>query len=574
VILRCLLTTVTRNRKGQPIRASKLVSGDPITVGRGTESTIYLPDPRVHLRHGIIRISDLGKLYLEAWEAPIDVNGDLVNRTKLRRGVRILIGPYQVIPEPAADEDHDFGLAIELVQPFPADLTDLRERSRTSLSETWLPKRGLAWALFLLVGILSLGLPLAYAISPGFRSDETPGPFSPLRRVVWNALWNPGPLSSSHQSLAKKCDACHQVAFERVQDSACVRCHSGVGDHVIDASAEAGTATLGQCAACHLDHQGEVSGMQVNSKPCVECHRGTKSNLPGATRTAVTDFAQNHPDFSYSGAGPDRATAFANPPGTGVESRAPSGLKFSHQLHLAGGLRSPTGRQTLKCAQCHRPDLESRGFERVRMVDHCEECHGLAFEPATTSRRVPHGKPEDVLTMLREFYSRVALSERPIDVTLVNERLRKPVEDPTRVESRRASAWAEQKARSVAKEIIETRVCAQCHSVSRSSGPAPWVVQPVHMKAEHLKSATFDHKAHQQADCTTCHRMGSSNLNADVAFPAIEVCRSCHAGAKEVAGKVRSPCEKCHSFHQHPSPRGGAASSTPSPALPSPLLSR
>jgi hypothetical protein len=555
------LTTVTRNRKGQPIRASKIVAGDPITVGRGAESTIYLPDPRVHLRHGIIRISDSGKLYLEAWEAPIDVNGELVNRTKLRRGVRILIGPYQVIPEPATDEDHDFGLAVELVQPFPADLTDLRERSKTLLSETWLPKRALAWAAFLLVGTLALGLPLAYAMSPGFRTTESPGLLSPIRSVVWNALWNPGPLAPSHQSLAKKCDACHEAAFERVQDLACVRCHSATGAHVSDPSFQSGTSALGRCAACHLDHQGETSAMRINSNRCVDCHGGSKSSPTMSTKPPVTDFAANHPELRYLRT--DVPVTLGGVSSSAGASSAPSGLKFSHQLHLAPeGLRSPSGRQTLKCARCHRPDPEGRGFERVRMVDHCEECHGLAFEPAVSARRVPHGRPEDVLTMLREFYSQVVLSERAIDVTLVNERLRKPTEDPKRVESRRASAWAEQKARAVATDIIETRVCVQCHSVSRGSGSAPWAVQPVRMNAPRLKNATFDHKAHQQAACVTCHRVGSSNSGHDVALPALDVCRSCHAGSGEVQGKVRSPCEKCHSFHQHPH---AVSAATPAP---------
>ncbi len=546
MILRCLVTTVTRNRKGQPIRLSKIVAEDPIKLGRSAECTIHLPDPRVHLHHAIIRFSDLGKLYIEGRDAPIDVNGEPVNRTKLRRGVRILIGPYQVTPEPALDEGHDFGLAIELVQAVPEDLADLRQRSRTLLSDTWLSKRGLAWALFLLVGVMSLGLPLAYARSTLSRGEGAPRLPEAVQWVGWDALWSPGPLSSAHQSLTNRCDACHTVAFESVKDAACVKCHNAAqtGAHARDPVFQAAVTSGARCSECHRDHQGEASAARVDGTLCVGCHRDLGGRFPASTLPRITDFATNHPELSPTIEGIEVSSALKAP------AREPSGLRFSHKAHLVEALRSPAGQRTLTCAQCHRPDVR-RGFEPIRMTEHCSECHGLEFEPAITSRRAPHAKPEEVLTMLREFYSQAALRGADIDVTLINDSLRRPVAESPRIENRRARVWAEEKAARVAKDMIETRVCGQCHSISRGSAPSTWVVRPVKLNRRWLDDVDFDHRSHQQAECARCHDVASSRASDDLALPTIGTCRSCHAGASSVSGKVRSPCEKCHTFHQH-----------------------
>jgi|CXWL01.1.fsa_nt_gi hypothetical protein len=546
MILRCLVTTVTRNRKGQPIRLSKTVSGDPIKLGRSAECTIHLPDSRVHLHHAIIRFSDLGKLYIEGRDAPIEVNGESVNRTKLRRGVRILIGPYQVTPEPALDEDHDFGLAIELVQAVPEDAADLKERSRTLLGETWLSKRALAWALFLLVGATALGLPLAYARAALSRGDgATPTPVGSVG-VAWDAVWSPGPLSSGHQSLTNRCSACHTVAFESVQDAACVKCHTPAqtGAHARDPVYQVAVTTGARCSECHRDHQGDGVFPRVDGTLCVNCHADLSRRFPSSKLPRITDFATDHPDLSPTIGG------VAVPASPAEAGREPSGLKFSHQAHLVVGLRSPSGRRTLTCAQCHRPDVR-RGFEPIRMTEHCSECHGLEFEPAVTSRRAPHGKPEDVLTMLREFYSQVALRGSGLDVTVVDGSLRRPAGEAPSAQSQRARAWAEEKAARVAKDMIETRVCGQCHSVSRGPAPLTWVVQPVKLNRSWLQDSDFDHRSHQQAECARCHAVAGSRSSDDLSLPGIATCRSCHAGAIAVTGKVRSPCEKCHSFHQH-----------------------
>ena len=239
-----------------------------------------------------------------------------------------------------------------------------------------------------------------------------------------------------------------------------------------------------------------------------------------------------------------------------------SGLKFPHAKHLnPKGVRSPSGPQVMQCASCHEPDTARARYEPVKMQTHCAECHRLQFEPAVTSREVPHGNPNGALATMREFYSLIALGERPIDVTLVDGLLRRPSGGSPEIERKRALGWAESKARAMAKDLIETRLCAQCHEVSRFGSDTPpamdpggdphWTIAPIKLTERWFPGSEFSHKAHQNATCESCHNAGTSMNSADIAMPTIVTCQGCHVGNVAVPGKIRSTCELCHSFHQH-----------------------
>lgn len=564
MILRCQAVTVTRNRKGQPIRAAKVVAGDPITLGRGGDATVHLPDPRVRLRHAVIRNDSLGKLHVEALEGGIDVNGELRGRAKLRRGDRILIGPYQITPEPPTGGDHDFTLAIELVHPFPEAAADFRTQSRLTLSSTWLSKRSLAWALFVAIAALGFAFPLAYATSPAFKAaSETRFP-SVIRNVVWDAAWDPGPLSPGHESLSRKCAECHQIPFAPIEDRACVKCHAVVGGHVSAASVSAGVEISTRCAACHRDHKGENALVRTDGTLCVSCHAEIQSGFPHTSIASVSDFARDHPEFALSVLKVSTGEVERVPADRVPAYREASGLKFSHQQHLAvAGIRSPAGLRVMECVECHSLEPDASRFRPVQMLENCSECHRLEFEPTVTARQAPHGEPAQLLTSLREFYARVALGERPIDVTIVDDLLRRSGPPADRIERQNALAWAEGKAQAVASEMIERRLCVQCHDVTRLAtrprtpdfdGGPEWSIAPVKLTERWLPGAAFDHQTHRISTCETCHHVRASTTSADIAMPTLATCRSCHVGSGAVQGKVRSPCETCHRYHQRASP--------------------
>jgi len=324
------------------------------------------------------------------------------------------------------------------------------------------------------------------------------------------------------------------------------------GGHVSTASAAAGVAISSRCAECHRDHKGENAIVPTDAALCGSCHGAIKSRFPHTTLASVSDFARDHPEFALTvvkqgesvgeRVSADRVRAY----------REASGLKFSHEQHLAPkGIRSPSGIRVLECGQCHTLEAGGRVYRPVRMLENCSECHRLEFEPALTARQAPHEEPEILLTTLREFYARVALGERPIDVTVVDDLLRKSGPPADRVERRNALAWAEGKALAVAGEMIEKRVCVQCHEVSRlnprprtpasDAGPR-WRIEPVRLTARWLQGAAFNHQTHRTSTCQTCHDVSRSKTSGDVAMPTLATCRSCHVGSVAVQGKVRSPC--------------------------------
>jgi predicted CXXCH cytochrome family protein len=69
-----------------------------------------------------------------------------------------------------------------------------------------------------------------------------------------------------------------------------------------------------------------------------------------------------------------------------------------------------------------------------------------------------------------------------------------------------------------------------------------------------MPHARFDHQAHRQTKCASCHDVQSSKSSADVAMPTIKACRECHGGSRPIEGKVMSNCLLCHGFHDatHP----------------------
>jgi mono/diheme cytochrome c family protein len=265
------------------------------------------------------------------------------------------------------------------------------------------------------------------------------------------------------------------------------------------------------------------------------------------------------------------------------------------------------------------PEQSGVGFVPVSMERHCADCHRLEFEPDVTSRQVPHGSVKNVLLMLREFYASAALGTTPLEITTVDGLLRRPGMHPMDVRQQEAAQWADEKARRVATDLFEVRVCVVCHEVSRTGeslpGEAasaltstmkpgmqatmasdldtrrvttpevshegshratqeasldaapepdlqkliavPWKIAPVYLTQRWLPKARFEHAKHAAVDCVQCHPVTQSKTSADVSMPTIAKCRECHVGNTPERNKISSNCELCHGFHQHDLPNSG-----------------
>jgi len=561
-VIRCLVVTITRNRRGEAVRRENLVSTDVLTIGRSAQSAIHLPDPRVRLKHGAIRSTAAGYLLEDSDGSGASLNPYLEGGRRRPPREGLSVGPYELTPVRSSDAGHDFELQVELVQPIPESIDGLRQRSGLSLSSTRLSKRWPAWALIALVTGVFLVLPIDQARKSWKATTAVADPAKPVgvRGIAWDAAWDPGPLGLAHQQLQRKCTTCHTEAFALVPDAPCLKCHASIGDHTAVAATQ--TAVFGgtRCASCHLDHKGENGLVRSDATLCVDCHKDLRAKHPSTRFPNIRDFATDHPPFALSVVNAATAKVDRVKPEDLKSYVESSGLKFTHAKHLdPKGVRAPSGLRVLDCDTCHKPDQEGARFQPLKMEAICSECHLLQFEPAVTKRSVPHGSPETALATLREFYSLIALGETPIDVTVVDGLLRRPSGGAPEVERQRARDWAEAKALAVAKDLFEVRVCFQCHQVSRVTPDPPtgpqWTIAPTKLTSRWLPGSAFSHKPHQVAKCETCHDIRGSKKSGDISMPKLETCRTCHTGSTLLPGKVRSTCELCHSFHQRPTSR-------------------
>jgi hypothetical protein len=534
---------------GRPAASRRTVTADWIRVGRNASCELHLPDPRVPLAQGMI-VQRGGLVYLEGEGGSQDITRKSVRSVRLKVGEPIEIGPYRVQAQ-AAPEGFDGAILVELVRPLEIAPELASRTSRLTLASLGLSKRGVAWALALAVLVLAFVLPAG-------RVLHLPWSQVAANSAMGDRTWNPGPLLLAHQPIEQKCAACHEVAFQHVKDRACLECHRTIGQHVAASLQPAALFGGARCASCHRDHKGVKAVFRDDDRFCVLCHRDLHAKVRDTTVEDASDFGSAHPAFRISipdGAGTKRVRQERS------QMLRKASLVFAHKPHLdPKGVRSPgKGRVMLDCASCHKPDASGRGFEPISMKRDCQECHRLQFEPAVTEREVPHGKAADAVTVIEEFYANLALKgtrdsfQKAFGVP--GEGLLRRVGDPGDAQRQDALRMAGNKARQVARDLFEVRVCKTCHAVTRTAADAPsWTIAPVRTGHRWMPKASFDHRAHASTKCADCHDVAFSKTIDEVAMPTIDNCRQCHGGSQPQLRKVTSNCMLCHAFHDatHP----------------------
>lgn len=524
-------------RGAERVRSRKVVEGEWLRVGRNASCEIHLPDPRIALERGLIVNRD-GLVFLEGEAGSQDITRSTVQSTRLSPGTALDLGPYR-LESMDPPEGFDGAITIDAARPLkvPDDLAD--RMSRRTLESVGFSKRGVAWGFLALVAIVFLAFPAGRVLDLPWRDASA-------TMAIGDRFWNPGPVMLAHQPIEQRCDACHQVAFQHVPAGACLECHSGIGRHGAPDLAPAALFQDTRCTSCHREHKGAKTTHRDDDRFCVDCHRDIKPLSAEAASMNVADFARDHPAFRLTVG--DRRERQG-----GAPIREQAGLAFDHAKHLdPAGVKSPEkGRVRLECGACHRPDASRRSFVPIVMERDCRDCHRLQFEPAVTTREVPHGNAAEAATVIEEFYANLALKgvrdsfHKAFGIE--GEGLLRRVGEPSAAERQNALALAGRKAKLVAHDLFEVRVCKTCHEVA-NDGKA-WSVKEV--KASHgwMPQARFDHKSHAQTPCLECHDVRRSKKSSDVAMPTIQTCRRCHGGSRPASGKVTSNCLLCHGFH-------------------------
>jgi predicted CXXCH cytochrome family protein len=535
-----------------------LLHARKLTIGSAPNQHLQLTCPGVEHRHAVLTTSSVGGLRIE----PVSGTAILVNGRREIRARRVSagdvieVGTAKITVHPSRSRR-----AVILEVHEPETQEEGTEESQAEVAVTGPRMSPWSWALSLGFALLFLLLPLSGLVMPGIQEPLRETPLLPS-----DNLWSPGPLHTAHQSIGTKCDACHAKPFEPVRDQECFVCHAVVAHHVDIHSNDVNLFRGEQCTDCHREHKQPATLVQRDPRVCTDCHADLKRRKPNTSVQDVTDFGSDHPEFRVtvlaSRPAPDNEEGLSwrpvrldrNDPEHFVER---SHLKFSHAQHLdPKGVKSPTGERVLSCQDCHKPNASGRDMLPIRMETHCSGCHSLRFDEHDPTSGVPHGDLPGMYKTLREHFSRAYLVQTStLGSSLDGRQLRRPGNEQrtlSELEQRRAREWVDTQSLKIARELLEKRVCADCHEVTRMPdriGLEQWQVQPVQLTSNWMPRARFDHAAHISETCVSCHPGAPKSKRAtDILLPDIARCRECHGGAGSSA-KVASDCLMCHPFH-------------------------
>jgi predicted CXXCH cytochrome family protein len=542
------VTLLTR-RGAAVMRSAHTVTAEIIRFGRGTDNEVPLSDIRVELAAAALRQRPEGLFIERMGDSPMRVNGVTADVALVSVGDEILIGPYKIVVT-KAPEGLDAALSVELIQPIGDSLQRLMTESRIGLHQTGLSKRRASWALFAILTILCLGVPIALYTHGGDVDRSVSGAPSFL-----GILWNPGEISNPHRYFAQNCATCHQGVFAVVQSAACLACHQKIGNHFESAAAVDGDQMRRQfqatrCAECHEEHRG-LRGLVIREGAlCIRCHGSLAETLPNGGVRDVRSFPNGHPQFRVtliSDAAKrrvDRVDLNSNP-----KPADHPNLVFSHAAHLVSEGFPALGYKPMVCSDCHMAEPSGQGFLGITYKGQCQRCHALKFDAELPWKEVPHGDDARAQAEVEGFYASIALRqgvpERPapgIERRLPGDSSEPPSQAPDR------RAWVAQKTTQALGIIFdEKRGCYYCH-VS-DPGRGQFRVAPVAILTRFLPPARFDHAKHAPVDCDNCHNARQSQSSSDVLVPGIGRCITCHGG-ESTAYRAQSTCTSCHVFHR------------------------
>ena len=526
--------------------------GDVLRLGRASDQDICINQPELPLSIGEIREEREQLVLTVVGATRVSVNGSLVRKHALQKDDQIVIADTTILVSSEAPGETRLVVSSAATQKRKnAGATRVLASVSPGPSKRWL-----SWAA--VIAILYLGWISPWSTT-SFTTEETP-PNAPssvsMVQVSSEAIWTTGPLHNVHRSIGDDCSACHETPFEPVTDAACLSCHESTPHHFDPLTFQAADSMLGRCAECHIEHVEPSHLILRDDQGCTDCHANI-DNTAGARSQlrAVSSWSAGHPEFKVSIPRLEQAGGWSTER-ISIDSplaMSSSNLIFPHSVHMnPDGIEGPEGPEQLNCGSCHQPDEGEIGMQPVSMEQHCSSCHLLTFDPDHPDRELPHGEPDELLLMMEEFYARRTL----IGATLAAGRPAFDAERPGRSnqldEAARAEALrlAKALAAQAAEDIFERTTCAICHDVTRrGDGMTPaWDVAPVYINQHWMPLSRFDHGAHANETCDSCHAAKTSLVSSDILMPDIASCQTCH-GDEHTDDKLVSVCLDCHSFH-------------------------
>lgn len=554
------IRTIELTATGREIVRARDLDADSVRIGRAGDNDVQLPDLAVELHHARIRCLDRTRIEVVALGTlPFVRDGADVRQATIdvRSGAELGFGTYRITVARDEGEPGTAEPAILLTVRQGENATtrsgDLETKRGFSLEGVVPGKRGLSWLLALAILAVFLAVPI---VSHALRGDPREG------AVIGDASWNPGALSPAHHNLTGKCETCHVDAFVSVRSQTCKSCHKTVHDHAdplrlarargnmspgrewLRKVAHAfGKEGPGACQDCHVEHQDGAALVGQDQGLCVDCHGALRQSLADTRLGDASDFARNHPQFTAAIV-TDPLTAKHAAVSLADRPQEDSGLTFPHALHLSArggvarmarnlGAERGYGDKGLVCKDCHHATEDGIRFQPIRMERDCEGCHSLAYDKVGgTVRRLYHGDVDQMVADLTARDGDAPVAPGPAR--------RRPGAGP----SHPPGGWA---GLDPAYALSRAGVCGECHRPLKVDGKLG--VMPVVQTMRYFDHGWFDHAAHKQETCTSCHAATRSKKASDVLLPGIATCRTCHAGPRAPSDKVASSCTMCHGYH-------------------------
>jgi len=531
-----------------------------LTIGSAPDQYLQIPHQDVDPQHAVLKATANGRLLLTALGPKgVIVNGRRQVRVLLDTNDTLQLGETTVkvqIPNRRSGEQYTCVLLVR--DPYNPDEASPASAANTSTQPSRYSISFWSWTLTLSVAAIFLLVPMGTFLAPSMRKLLRSTPLVPS-----DALWSSGPLHATHRFIGNDCSACHVEPFKRVRNTECEKCHADVQHHVDVRTADVGLFDAERCAGCHFEHKEPSTLILRDQRLCTDCHARMDKLKTNAQVENASNFGTDHPEFRLAVLSQDEIVA----PGqwaaqwldanNAASFKENSHLKFSHAQHLdPKGVKSPMGERVLQCADCHRPNSSGRQMMPVRMEAQCSGCHSLHFDEHDPTTGVPHGDLQKMFRALREHFSRQYLdSTGGAAARNPSNGLRRPGQEARQMsfdEQKRARDWADTEALKMARELLEKRVCVDCHDVTHvlgGSGFDQWKVAPVRLTQNWMPRARFNHAAHITQPCNSCHNAAErSKRSSDILMPRIAKCRECHGDASD-SSKLSSDCVMCHRFH-------------------------
>ena len=346
-------------------------------------------------------------------------------------------------------------------------------------------------------------------------------------------------------------------------DNACLKCHDGMALHQPGTKAmmfrettrELSVVASSACSTCHKEHVGSQKMALPKSNVCIECHSSEKMMadslkrspydgkvaaahsqnvradggdlvqwIPAATTgvkpAIIRGFQDGHPSFLYEAQG----------------AKDNAAIKFNHARHFADDIPAVNGKK-LDCTDCHKPDADGVGIQRIKYEQHCQQCHSLGIDPKLPGFYLPHGSPthiRDFLNALNDRWAQWAKDNvKGLDGAALNAFVQQRGSEilarwPGGMDGAVKKVFFEGEPKATGNDKGQTLpACAKCHDV-KDGQPSPDIVDPK-IPDQWLTRGPFSHGAHTHIACTECHGAAkNSKETSDILLPSQKSCAECH----------------------------------------------